>query len=99
MSSLFVYPRTSNAHTFCGEAQEKLHSLDSSTSKIYIFELFAGVAAIYNLRDELWCRKVLLFVDNEAPCAALTKGAANNWIAWMLVYTLRAVAARCDAAL
>ena len=37
---------------------------------------------------------MVLFVDNEAASAALTKGAAKNGVALMLVLTLSALAAQ-----
>ena len=40
-----------------------------------------------------------MVVDDEAACAALTKGAAENKVALMLVYAMWAVVARYDIAI
>ena len=80
------------------ETQEKLFSLATNTSKIPILELFAAVATIYRLRDGLWGRKVLLFVDIEAACSALTEDATKNKVALLAAYTPWAVAARYNVA-
>ena len=60
----------------------------ANSNEIYIFELLACGTVVSQRRDELWGRKVIQFVDNEAACAALTKGAANSRVALMLVYFL-----------
>ena len=57
-----------------------------------------AIATIFQPRDELWRRKVISPVDDEAACAALTKGAANNKEALMLVFTTRSLAAQYDEA-
>ena len=44
---------------------------------IYICEPSATVATIYQLRGELWRRRAIRFVNNEAAFAALTKGSSN----------------------
>ena len=59
-----------------GEVRERLHTLAANASRQYIFELFAAVARIYQLRDGLWGGKVALFADNVAATAASTTGAA-----------------------
>ena len=53
--------------------------------EIYVFELYVAVLAIPQLRDEPPGRQAILFVDNEADCATLTKGEGKNEMALMLV--------------
>ena len=48
---------------------------------------------MFRLRDRLWGEDVILFVYDEAACAALTKGKAKNKIALISVYSSRAIAA------
>ena len=43
--------------------------------------------------------KAILFVDNEAVCAALTNGAAKNKVALMLVFVMWSLAAQYCIAL
>ena len=62
-----------------GEAHGQVRALAASTSEIYILELFAAVATIYQLSDELWEGEAVLFVRNEAECAALTKSVCRRW--------------------
>lgn len=38
----------------------------AKSNETYIFGLFACVAAVFQLRGELWGRKVIIFVENEA---------------------------------
>ena len=57
------------------QADEKLRMLAATSNRICLFELFAASTTVFQLRDRLWGRRVILFVDNEAACAALTKGA------------------------
>ena len=57
------------------------------------------VATICQLRGELFGRKVLLFAEGEAACAALTKGAAKKKVALALVFPVWALAAQYDIAL
>ena len=79
-----------------GRADLKLHSAAAKSNKIYIFELSASLAFDFQPRGELLGRKVALFVDNAAACAALTRGAARIEVAPMLVNTLFAIAAQRD---
>ena len=81
------------------QANQRLQDLVASSNKIYIFELFAAAAAVSQLRGRLWRRKVILFVDNGAASAALTKGISRNWAAFTLVFSLRAIAAQYDIAI
>ena len=60
----------------------------SSTSEIYIFELFATIATGSQLRGKLWGKQLILFAGNEAACAALTQEAARNKFALALAYSL-----------
>ena len=61
-----------------GEGGKELRSLTLAADQIYIFELHAAAAAVFELRGELRNRKIVLFVDNEAASAALTTGAAKK---------------------
>ena len=47
-----------------GQAEGRLHSLALATNVIHIFELYAAVAAIFELREELWVREEIRFVDD-----------------------------------
>ena len=80
------------------QADQKLQGIAFTCNRIYIFELFAAAATVFLLRDFLWARKGILFVVNEAACAALTKGAARNGVAHLPFCSLRLVAARYDIA-
>ena len=73
-----------------------MRNMAAKTNKIYIFELFASAAPVFQLREELRGRKVILFVDNEAACAALANGAAKSQVALMLVFALSEMAAQRD---
>ena len=53
-------------------------------------------ASVFQHRDELFGRQVILFVGNEAACAAMTKKTAKNKVALALVNSLRATAAQYD---
>ena len=79
-----------------GQPEEELHKLASTTNAIYLFLLYAGLASVFQLRDELRGRKGNVLVDNETACAALTTRAATNKSALMLVYAIWSVNARYD---
>ena len=57
------------------------------------------VASVFQLREHLTGKRVILFVDNEAACAALTTGTSKVPGALLLVYALYAIAAEHDVAL
>ena len=57
-----------------GQAEDRLRNLALTAKKIYIFELYAKIAMISELRGGLSCRKTILFVDDESASAALTEG-------------------------
>ena len=78
--------------------RSRLHELALPTNKIYIFDQYEAAATVFELRDELWNRKAILSVGNEAAGAAPTKGASKNRLALALVYTLWSVAACYDIA-
>lgn len=61
-----------------GTADEELSTLAASTSPIYIHELFEIAATICQMPGQLPGRRAILFVYNEAACAALTKDVAKN---------------------
>ena len=69
-------------------ADEKLHALAATANRIYIWDLSAPVATVSQPIDELWRRRVVPFVDNEAACAAATKGASRSEVAVILPPTL-----------
>ena len=77
----------------------ELNALAASTNPIYIYELFAMAASICQLREQLTGKRAILFVDNEAACAALTTGAAEVPGALLSVFALRAIAAQRDRGL
>ena len=81
---------------FTSKADKALTGLAAWANKIYVFELFAAVATVFVPRQQLAGRKIIIFVDNEAACAALTTGAAKNRCALLLVYTLWSVVAQFD---
>ena len=60
------------------QAGDELHDMAPKSNAIYIFEFFAAIATVFQLRDELWGRNVILSLDDEAVCAATTTGAANK---------------------
>ena len=82
-----------------GSSSGELNALAASTNAIFIFELFAMVASVFQLRAHLTGKRVILFVDNEAACAALTTGTSRVRGALLLVYALYAIAAEHDIAL
>ena len=82
-----------------GSSSGELDALAVSANAIFIFELFAMVASVFQLRDHLTGKRVILFVDNEAACAALTTGTSKVPGALLLVYALYAIAAEHDIAL
>ena len=57
------------------------------------------VASVFQLREQLTGRRAILFVDNEAACAALTTGTSKVPGALLLVYALWAIAAERDIGL
>ena len=57
------------------------------------------VASVFQLREQLTGKRVILFVDNEAACAALTTGTSKVSGALLLVYALYAMAAEHDISL
>ena len=71
-----------------GQADEEPCILAATTTTIYIFDLFAAVAAVFELRRGLKDGKVTLFLDDEAARAALARGSARNRLALALAYTL-----------
>ena len=74
----------------------ELNALAASTNPIYIYELFATVASIFQLREQLTGKRAIVFADNEAACAALTTGTAKMPGALLLVYAIWAFAAQHD---
>ena len=52
------------------QTHEKLQALAATSNKIYISELFPVIAAVSQPRARLWRRRVILFVDDDAACAA-----------------------------
>ena len=82
-----------------GTANGEHNEIAASTNPIYICELFAVVAAVFQTRELPIGKKASFFVDNEAACAALTTGAAKNPVALLLGYALWAVAAQRDVGL
>ena len=81
---------------FKSKADKMLQKLAETTNKIYIFELFAAAATVFRLREQLTNKRVILFVDNEAACAAMTSGTAKNKCALTIVYAFWAVSAQFD---
>ena len=81
---------------FTSKADQALDGLAAQTGKIRTFELFAAVAAVFALRQQLSGAKVILFVDNEAAFAALARRTAKHRCALLLVYTLWSVLAQFD---
>ena len=69
------------------------------SNKINIFELFAGRATVFQLRDRFWARRAILFVGKGAARAALTKDISRNKAAFSLVFSLRVIAAQYDIAI
>ena len=81
------------------QANKKLRDLGATSNMIYIFGLFAAVGAVFQFRDRLWRRRAILFADNEAACAALTRGISRNEAALLLGFSLLAAAAQYDIAI
>ena len=81
---------------FVARRDSKLRETASKSNKIYIFGLLACVESVFRIRGDLWGRKVILIVDNEAACAVLTRGTAASRVAPTLVYSLWAIAAQHD---
>ena len=82
-----------------GSSSDELNALAASTNSIYISELFAMAASVFQLGEQLTGKRAILFVDNEAACAALTAGTSRAPGALLLVYALRAIAAEHDIGL
>ena len=101
LASICFPPQANQALPFLlkGSSSGELDDLAASTNAIFIFELFAMVASVFQLRDHLTGKRVILFVDNEAACAALTTGTSKVPGALLLVYALYAMAAEHDIAL
>ena len=98
MAGLVRFPGSSEKipMIFTPKADRALTGLAAWTYRIYVFELFAAVAIVFALRQQLAGKKIILFGDNEAACAALTSGAAKNRCALLLVYTIWSVLAQID---
>ena len=60
------------------QAGPEVVKLAESSNEIYI-------SALFQLRGELFGRQGILFVNDEAACAAMTKGAAEDKVALMIV--------------
>ena len=73
--------------------------LSESSDEIYIFGLLSTAASVFQLGGGLSGRRVILFVGDEAACAAMAKGTAKDKVALMLVYSLRAMVAQYEIAL
>ena len=63
---------------------------------MYIFELFAAAATLFARGEKLRSRKIVVFVDIDAACVGLTKGASRAESASILVYYVRALVAKND---
>ena len=89
MAGLVIFPQGSGKIPLVSTSNgdRALAGLAAGASKIYIFELFAAVATIFALRRRLVGKRIILFVGNEAACAALTGGTATNRCAPLLAYT------------
>ena len=79
-----------------GASEEEPNTLAASTNPMYIYELFAMVASVFQLREQLIGKRAILFADNEAACAALTTGAAKVSEGLLLAYAPWAIAAEHD---
>ena len=101
LASVSLFPNNEGRRPtlLIGLAAEELRGLAATCNKIYIFGLFAAIAAVFQPRDRLWGRGVVLFVDNEAARAALTRGISRNKDALMLSFSLWAAAAQYDVAI
>ena len=95
LASVSFFPQSSSALPVLlkGSAGDELNALAASTNSIYIFELFAMVASVFQLREQLTGRRAILLVDNEAACAALTTRTSKVPGALLLVYAFWAIAA------
>ena len=82
-----------------GTADEELRTIAVPTNPICFSELFATVATIFQLGQQITGKRDFLFVDNEVACAALAKGSARNKGALPLLYALWAIAAQRDIGL
>ena len=82
-----------------GSSGDELNALAASTNPIYIYELFAMVASVFQVREQLAGKRSILLLDNEAACAALTAGTSKVPGALLVVYALRATAAEHDVGL
>ena len=76
------------------QAGQKLRDLVAMSAEIYIYELIEAVAPVCQVRFRLWGSRVILFVDNKAACAALTKGTSRGTAVLALVYAMRAIASQ-----
>ena len=82
-----------------GRAQEWIRELALFLSKIYFSDLYAAAATSFQLRERLWARKAILFVDYEPAYVALAKGTDKNRMVLTQVFTLWSVAARYNVAI
>ena len=82
-----------------GSSSDELNAPAASTNAICIFELFATAASVLQLREQLAGERAILFVDNEAACAALTTRTSRVPGALLLVYAPWAIAAEQDIGL
>ena len=96
MAGLPMFPEGSNKLplVFTSKAGRALYGLAAQTSEIYISELFPAVATVFALKQQLTGKQIILFVDTEAACVALTSGTAKNRCALLLVYTLWSIVAQ-----
>ena len=81
------------------QAYQKPQGLAATSHEMYIFELFAAVGSVSQLRGRFWGRRKLIFVDNAASGAAFAEGISKNKAALMLVCLLWAIAAHYDIAI
>ena len=72
-----LLPRLTPRGPVTGAAGTELRSLMASTKKLYVYKMFAMIAAVHELRGKSAGRRVILFVGNEAKEASFTKGAAH----------------------
>ena len=98
LASIFFFPQDYSALPVLlkGSSSDELNALAASTNAIYIFELFATAASVLQLREQLTGERAILFVDNEAACAALTTGTSRVPGALLLVYAPWAITAEQD---
>ena len=69
------------------------------TNKVLIFELFASATPIFARERRLEGKKFLVFIENEAACASVTRGPPQAKAASKLVYFARASIAMLNLAL